>query len=258
MVLLALFYKLTRFVIDQRKMASSGSSMELAHLQLYEIFLSAAKPMALQAAVLLNIPNIIATHGSENHLCVEEIASHISASTNKPAHISQLSRIMRLLASIDVFTEENTVDDRGSPKFKYGPTGLTKLLANNEPQESCAPTLLFLNLKSMTDAYQYLHDSVIGGSQPFTEANGMNIFEYNSCNPEANRFFNEAMTAQTSSVIASVLEAYDGFKRFKTVVDVGGGAGSAISTIVNEYPHIHGINFDLPHVIRTAAPSQGL
>ena len=69
-----------------------------AHLQLSEIFLSAAKPMALQAAVLLNIPNIIATHGSENHLCVEEIAFHISASTNKPAHIDQLSRIMRLLA----------------------------------------------------------------------------------------------------------------------------------------------------------------
>ena len=42
------------------------------------------------------------------------------------------------------------------------------------------------------------------------------------------------------------------------MVDVGGGVGSAISTIVNEYPHIHGINFDLPHVIRTVAPSKGL
>ena len=110
----------------------------------------------------------------------------------------------------------------------------------------------------MMDAYQCLHDSVIDDSQAFTKANGMNIFEYNNCNPEANRYFNEAMTAQTSSVMASVLEAYDGFKRFKIVVDVGGEAGSAISTIVNEYPHIHGINFDLPHVIRTAAPSKGL
>ncbi|GLJ19148.1 hypothetical protein SUGI_0343800 [Cryptomeria japonica] len=235
-------------------MASLESSME-AHLQLYEIFLTAAKPMALQAAVLLNIPDII---GSENQLSMEEIASHISASTNKPVHIDYLSRIMRLLASIGVFTEENTVDNRGIPQLKYGPTGLSKLLANNEAQQSCAPTLLFLNQNIMAQAYQFLHDTVIDGSQAFTKANGMNLFEYNSKNPEANRIFNEAMTAQTSSVMASVLKAYGGFKSFKSVVDVGGGAGSAISTIVNEYPHIHGINFDLPHVVRTAAPAKGV
>ncbi|XP_057873101.2 caffeic acid 3-O-methyltransferase 1-like [Cryptomeria japonica] len=235
-------------------MASLESSME-AHLQLYEIFLTAAKPMALQAAVLLNIPDII---GSQNHLSVEEIASHISASTNKPARIDCLSRIMTLLASIGVFTEETTVDNRGIPQLNYGPTGLSKLLANNEPQQSLAPHLLFLNQKIVTQGYQYLHDAVIDGCQPFTKAHGMSIFEYNSKNSEANRMLNEAMTAQTSSVMASVLKAYDGFKSFKSVVDVGGGAGSAISTIVNEYPHIHGINFDLPHVVRTAPPAKGV
>ncbi|GLJ19167.1 hypothetical protein SUGI_0344210 [Cryptomeria japonica] len=92
--------------------------------------------MALQAAVLLNIPDII---GSENHLSVEEIAS-----TNKPVHIDYLSRIMRRLASIGVFTEENTADNRA---IKYGPTGLSKLLPNNEPQESSAPTLLLQSIQ---------------------------------------------------------------------------------------------------------------
>ncbi|XP_057873138.2 caffeic acid 3-O-methyltransferase 1-like [Cryptomeria japonica] len=232
-------------------MASLESSME-AHLQLYEIFLTAAKPMALQAAVLLNIPDII---GSQNQLSVEEIASHISASTNKPVHIDYLSRIMRLLASIGVFTEETTADNRA---FKYGPTGLSKLLANNEPQESSAPTLLFLNQNIMTQGYQYLHDTVIDGCQAFSKANGMSIFEYNSKNSEANRMFNDAMTAQTSSVMASVCKVYDGFKSFKSVVDVAGGVGSALSTIVKEYPHIHGINFDLPHVVRTAPPTKGV
>ncbi|GLJ19165.1 hypothetical protein SUGI_0344190 [Cryptomeria japonica] len=110
----------------------------------------------------------------------------------------------------------------------------------------------------MTQGYQYLHDTVIDGCQAFRKANGMSIFEYNSKNPEANRMFNDAMTAQTSSVMASVCKVYDGFKSFKSVVDVGGGEGSAISTIVKEYPHIHGINFDLPHVVRAAAPAKGL
>ncbi|XP_057873134.2 caffeic acid 3-O-methyltransferase-like [Cryptomeria japonica] len=108
----------------------------------------------------------------------------------------------------------------------------------------------------MTQGYQYLHDTVIDGCQAFRKANGMSIFEYNSKNPEANRMFNDAMTAQTSSVMASVCKVYDGFKSFKSVVDVGGGEGSAISTIVKEYPHIHGINFDLPHVVRAAAPAK--
>ncbi|GLJ25140.1 hypothetical protein SUGI_0480810 [Cryptomeria japonica] len=98
-------------------MASSKSSME-AHLELYEIILSAAKPMALQAAVLLNIPDIIAMHGIENPLSVDQIASHIFTSTNKPAHTEYLFRIMRLLASIDVFTEETTVDYGGTIEAK--------------------------------------------------------------------------------------------------------------------------------------------
>ncbi|XP_059074775.1 caffeic acid 3-O-methyltransferase 1-like [Cryptomeria japonica] len=183
-------------------MASVESSME-AHLHLYEIFLTAAKPMALQAAILVNIPDII---GSENQLSVEEIGSHICASTNKPVHIDCLSRIMTLLASIGVFTEETTADNRGIPQLKYGPTGLSQLLANSEPQESCAPTLLFLNQNIVRQGYQYLHDTFIDGCQPFT---GMSIFEYNSKNPEANRILNEAMTAQTSSVMASVLKAHD-------------------------------------------------
>ncbi|GLJ25135.1 hypothetical protein SUGI_0480760 [Cryptomeria japonica] len=238
-------------------MASSKSSME-AHLELYEIILSAAKPMALQAAVLLNIPDIIAMHGIENPLSVDQIASHIFTSTNKPAHTEYLFRIMRLLASIGVFTEETTVDYGGTPLFKYGLTGLSKLLVKNDAQKSCAPTVLAINLKCIIDGYQHLHDSVIEGCPAFTKANGMGIFEYMSNNPEANRILNEGMATNTGPLVAHVVKIYDGFKNFKSVVDVAGGVGSAISVIVAEYPHIHGINLDLPHVIRTASPIQGV
>ncbi|GLJ25133.1 hypothetical protein SUGI_0480730 [Cryptomeria japonica] len=229
-----------------------------AHLELYEIILSAAKPMALRAAVLLNIPDIIAIHGSQNPLSVDQIASHISSSTNKPAHTDYLFRIMRLLASISVFTEETTIDYGGTPQFKYGLTSISKLLVKNDAQQSCAPTVLAINLKCIVDGYQYLHDSVIEGCHAFTKANGMGIFEYNSHNPEANRIFNEGMATNTGPLMAHVVKIYDGFKSLKSVVDVAGGVGSALSVIVAEYPHIHGINFDLPHVIRTASPIHGV
>lgn len=141
-------------------MAPSESSME-AHLQLYEITLLAAKPMSLQANVFLNIPDIIAIHGSENPLCVEEISSHISTSTIKPVHTDYLFRIMRLLASIGVFTKETTLDYDGTPQYKYGLTSLSKLLVKNGVQQSCAPTVLVINLKCVIDAYQHLHESII-------------------------------------------------------------------------------------------------
>jgi hypothetical protein len=40
-------------------------------------------------------------------------------------------------------------------------------------------------------------------------------------------------------------------------VDVGGGIGKALEAIISSYPHIHGINYDLPHVIADAPAIPG-
>ncbi|KAH9320060.1 hypothetical protein KI387_021829, partial [Taxus chinensis] len=238
-------------------MASSKSSME-AHLQLNEIFFSAAKPMALQAAVLLGIPDIIAIHGSKSPLALEDISSYISASTNKPANMDYLFRIMRLLASVGVFTEDATAVDGSISQFKYGLTNVSDLLVNKHNQQSCAPFLLVTNHKMVVESYQHLHESVIDGSYAFNQAHGMNLWKYLSINPEANRVFNEGMASHTRDVMASVVKMYDGFKSVNSLVDVAGGVGSALSTIIKEYPHINGINFDLPHVIASAPPIYGV
>ncbi|KAH9320109.1 hypothetical protein KI387_021878, partial [Taxus chinensis] len=58
--------------------------------------------------------------------------------------------------------------------------------------------------------------------------------------------------------MASVVKMYDGFKSVKSVVDVAGGVGSALSVIIKEHPHIHAINFDLPHVIASAPAIPGV
>ncbi|AGY59660.1 methyltransferase [Gloeobacter kilaueensis] len=46
----------------------------------------------------------------------------------------------------------------------------------------------------------------------------------------------------------AVAASYD-FSQFNTIVDVGGAQGSLISAIVQSYPHLKGILFDLPEVI---------
>ncbi|KAI3795356.1 hypothetical protein L1987_38008 [Smallanthus sonchifolius] len=59
-----------------------------------------------------------------------------------------------------------------------------------------------------------------------------------------NRVFNEVM-ACSAKITTDVIVSYykDGFLGSKgTVVDVGGGIGTAISEIVKAYPHLKGIN----------------
>ncbi|GJU56857.1 desmethylxanthohumol 6'-O-methyltransferase-like protein [Tanacetum coccineum] len=43
-----------------------------------------------------------------------------------------------------------------------------------------------------------------------------------------------------------------------TLDDIGGDIRVAINKIVNAYPHLKGINFDMPHVISTAPSYKGV
>lgn len=80
----------------------------------------------------------------------------------------------------------------------------------------------------------------------------MKLFEYMRSNEQYCKLFSQAMSESSSMVMEIVLEAYDGFKDVKTLVDVGGGLGNTLSLITSKYPHILGINFDLPPVIARA------
>ncbi|KAK4849017.1 hypothetical protein QYF36_019884 [Acer negundo] len=49
-----------------------------------------------------------------------------------------------------------------------------------------------------------------------------------------------------------------GFENVKQLVDVGGGLGVTLKAVTAKYPHIKGINFDLPHVIQRAPNYPGV
>eukprot|EP00253_Pinus_taeda_P002453 PITA_02453 len=237
-------------------------------LQLYDMIFSLVKPLALKAAVNLNIPDIIATHGGGegSSLSVEDIAYHIAASapcnTNmnmKAPHLEYLFRLLRYLASYHVFTE--TSHAGGAAEFKryrYGLTAISKLLTA-ENEYSCVPLVFSATSKVPWEGLQHLHETVMEGCPAFTKAFGMNAWDYFRTYPQENEIFNSALATDTRAVMASVVKVYDdGFKNIKTMVDVAGGTGSAISMIVEEHPHIRGINLDLPHVIDTAPAFPGV
>ncbi|XP_019083667.1 PREDICTED: indole glucosinolate O-methyltransferase 4-like isoform X2 [Camelina sativa] len=94
---------------------------------------------------------------------------------------------------------------------------------------------------------------VLEGTDAFTSAHGMRLFEYIGSNQRFGEMFNRAMSEVSTLTMNRVLEVYKGFDDVNTLVDVGGGFGHVIGLVTSKYPHIKGINFDVAKVI-TEAP----
>lgn len=105
--------------------------------------------------------------------------------------------------------------------------------------------------------WAHLNHSVETGDTTFDHLHGMSVWEYRERNPEEGRIFHDAMTANTTLVARSVVDAYN-FSRFGTLVDVGGGKGALIQAILTANPKLLGILFDVPAAVREAAASFAL
>lgn len=103
-----------------------------------------------------------------------------------------------------------------------------------------------------------MKDAVLEGGIPFNKAHGMTSFEYHGKDLRFNKVFNKGMSDHSTITMKKILETYKGFEGLTSVVDVGGGTGAVLSTIVAKYPSIKGINFDLPHVIEEAPSYPGI
>jgi hypothetical protein len=80
---------------------------------------------------------------------------------------------------------------------------------------------------------------------------GTGPFEYFAKNPEVSRVFNDAMTGFSTVIVPAVLKAYD-FGGIDTLVDVAGGHGGVLTAVLEKYPAMQGILFDVEHVIAGA------
>jgi hypothetical protein len=81
----------------------------------------------------------------------------------------------------------------------------------------------------------------------------MPVFEYFAGEPRLSAVFNNAMTSWSGPTVAAALKAYD-FSGITTLVDVAGGHGHVLTSILRQYPAMRGVLFDLEHVIAGAGP----
>jgi hypothetical protein len=189
---------------------------------------------ALQVVTRLGIPD---------HLALRpRTAAELAAETG--VQEDALFRVLRALASVGVFDE---VEPR---RFALALPG--QMLRADTPG-GLRDTVLWISSPFHFRVYGELMHSVRTGQPAAEKVAGMPVFEHFARDQELSQIFNNAMTSFSDVVIPAALRAYD-FSGIGLLVDVAGGHGAVLTSILKQHPDMRGILFDLEHVVAGASP----
>jgi hypothetical protein len=156
-----------------------------------------------------------------------------------------LYRLLRMLTGLGLFTQ--------NADGEFATTPLGDSLRSDAP--GCARALVrMIGGPTMCRASGELLHAVKTGTTAFDKAIGEPVFGYLAQHPDEAAIFNDAMIGFHGSEPAAVAAGYD-FSSIGTLVDVGGGTGNLLMTVLEAYPAVRGVLYDLPHVIAHARPA---
>jgi predicted O-methyltransferase YrrM len=164
---------------------------------------------------------------------------------------SALFRLLRALAALGI--------------FRLNKDGLFENTPLSEPMRSDSPDsvrdyLTYTPHDGHFRAFMRFMSVLKTGKPAFEEANGSNLWEYFRRNQYLGEEFNCAMTALTKRSNRRIVEEYD-FSPFKRIIDIGGGQGLLLASLLKKFPGMRGAIFELPEVVKSAKKfikSQGL
>jgi hypothetical protein len=107
--------------------------------------------------------------------------------------------------------------------------------------------------RPMATAWVELLYAVKTGGSAFEKANGSQVFDYFHKDAELASVFHDAMTSRTAMEARAVTDAFD-FSAVKTLVDVAGGQGLLLSTVLAKTPQQRGVLFETPIAVASAGP----
>jgi len=156
-------------------------------------------------------------------------------------HAASLYRLLRALASVGVFAEDDG--------HRFALTPLAECLRSDVPGSQWA--MAVMNGEEHYLSWGELLYSVQTGKPAFEKLFGAGVFDFLSRDPEKARIFDEAMVGVHGRETAAMLDVYD-FSGVRVLADVGGGNGSLLMVVLKKYPGLRGILFDLPGVAERA------
>ena len=158
------------------------------------------------------------------------------------SHEDSLYRLLRALASMGIFAEED------GPSFRLTPCA--ELLCSDVPGS------LRANAEAVGEEWMWrpwgaLLHSIKTGEPAFDHLYRNNTWDWLAENLEAGRLFDQCMDESTGGDAAHIVAAYD-FGHTRTIVDIAGGRGILLAAILRRNPSARGILFNLPQVIEGA------
>ncbi|HEX3252685.1 MAG TPA: methyltransferase [Pyrinomonadaceae bacterium] len=159
-------------------------------------------------------------------------------------HAPSLYRVLRALSTIGFVSA--TSDGR------FAQTPVSEILVTDAPGSLRWFTISELGQEHYP-AWGNLMHSVKTGEIAFDNFFGADIWKYFEQNPEDAAVFNNSMSGVTAATNDEILALYD-FSSFGTVVDIGGGHGGLITSILKANPKLKGILLDAPQVVEGARP----
>lgn len=195
---------------------------------LLEAITSSWKSQAIHVAAELRIADLLADG--------PRTSADLAAVTGTDA--AALHRLLRALVTLDVCRE------REDGSFAITPLGS---LLGTDNAGSLRSWAIWWG-SHLWPVWGNLLSSVRTGHSARSLLTGTEGFAHLDRDPEAAAVFNGALVELTRLACANIVQAYD-FSRLKQIVDVGGGYGELLGTILRANPAASGVLFDLPHAL---------
>jgi C-methyltransferase len=220
-----------------RSTAATTAQSTSAHagMRLRELVFGAACAAAVRAAAQLRLADAL----QDTPASTEELAAALKT------EVRPLRRLLRTLSCYDIFAE--TGNDR------WTHTEMSRLLREDSPN-SLRYISLWCTEPWTWQVWPRLDEAVRSGRKVFPDVFGKEFFDYLHDGAAASaEVFDKAMT-QSSKQSAEDFAAYVDLTGVSSVVDIGGGQGHVIASLLEKDPNLHGTLLDLPKVVANADP----
>jgi len=154
------------------------------------------------------------------------------------AHPPTLARLLGVLTHLGLCAE--------TAPGQFACTPLGALLQTDAPH-SLRHFAMLMGGEWFGPTWPQLGHSVRTGTSAFAHVWGMPAYTYLQQHPAALAVFQQTMSDLSADEGLAVRDAYD-FARCHTVVDVGGGRGGLLAILLQAFPSMQGVLFDLPVV----------
>lgn len=209
--------------------AGDASSAWAAAWQVLAPVADLVTPMAVRVAATLGLADLMAGDA----VPVEELARRCGADADA------LGRMLRHLVCHGVFVEPEP--------GRFAVNGPAALLASGHPAGMRARLDLEGFGGQMDLAFAGLLHTVRTGRPAWEEVFGAPFWRHLAASPELGRSFDEIM-AGGDAYVADAAEEYD-WSGVRQVVDVGGGTGALLATVLGAHPSLRATLVDLPDTV---------